>query len=154
MEWQEPIYNRSATDLLQAEQQIKRWIRSMANGQSIMMTDLRGCLNASDLNRISNNIQYLYSKLVDLSYSTYVPALKEWTINDIPNKVEINDIINTLGELTTRLLPTSFPLEIKDYADVNELEYLLKLMKDLVEIVLDRKEYVGATIANGGGYII
>lgn len=152
-EWIRPVYDRTASDLLQAEQQIKQWIKEIAEGKSVSMTNLKGCLNARDLNRLENNIKFLYEELLDLAYDIQVPTGKKWTVDTIPTQVDINNTLNRLWILVDRLLSTNTPTEFRTYDDVNTAEYLTQLMYDLVKLIPTRYTYVG-TLISGTGVII
>jgi hypothetical protein len=86
--WIEPIFDRIQADVDFALQQIQRW----RDEGSSDITDLKGCFNVSDMNRIENDIQFLSDNLSDLYYFSTVNT-KTWDKASLPTVVDINRMI-------------------------------------------------------------
>ena len=69
--WINPVYDRTQEDVEYAKQKIAEWIAADTMENSLVVHDLKGCLNVSDLNRIEGNIKYLAEQivLVNLSFT-------------------------------------------------------------------------------------
>lgn len=121
-EWITPIYDRTPADVSKAKLQVKKWIEAIACGKSVVVEDLKGYLNVSDLNRIENDMAFLAVQLgIALKTKT------RWLISDLPTQADLNRIINNLKILMSLLFRINKPLPttISDYSDLNTIEYYL-----------------------------
>ena len=91
-EWITPIYDRTETDVTAAKIKIAEWIEMVTSGAEATTEDLKGCINASDLNRIESNTKYLSETLTALGYSSTVTT-KTWARNSFPNVDDVRRII-------------------------------------------------------------
>lgn len=131
MAWVTPIYDRTMSDVMFALQKIQEWRNSGATNTS----DLKGCFNVSDINRIENNIRYLADNLSSLYYFSNV-VTKTWGRDGLPTTSDVNRLIQN-----TRTLISSFcdnnapelPATLLTITDVNSLEenlYEIKMILD------------------------
>lgn len=139
MMWQKPIFDRTQADVEFAIQKISEWIVADITGNPVVVYDLKGCLNLSDINRIEGNISYLASQLTKLSYPSQV-FTKEWTRDGLPTVADIERITNNVASLINAYYkPTdapSIPIRINGYDDVNSIEKNLYLINQLLEAMI------------------
>jgi hypothetical protein len=130
MAWVEPIYDRTVSDVEFALHKIKEWRNSGVTNT----TDLKGCFNVSDMNRIEGNIRYLADALTDLYYFNDI-VTKTWERDDIPTESDITRVIEN-----TRSLVLSFsehapdlPTTLLTITDVNCIEETLNRVKMILD---------------------
>ena len=96
--WVDAVYDRTQADVDYAIAKINELKKSNLTD----VPELKGCVNASDLNRIENNTR----RLVDyLYYSLYIIPIKEhekWEDTHIPTTEDIADIINNVKNIIKR----------------------------------------------------
>ena len=127
--WTEPIFNRGTPELVYANDMLRRW----KAGDAIPV-DLRGCLNASDLNRIENNIQYLSDNLSDLYYFSTV-ATKTWNTSDLPTVSDIDRLIQNVLTIILSICEDTpdLPTSLLTLADVNSIESNINKIKMILD---------------------
>jgi hypothetical protein len=116
-EWIEPVTNRRQSDVDRA----RKYVDSM-KGRYEALSEMKGCLNISDLNRIENNIKYL-ADILSLSL-----ASKEWAVSEIPTSSDESRIIGNTSSLLSAISmenPPSIPDNLHSYSDFNEIEDIL-----------------------------
>lgn len=131
MEWKEPIIDRKKEDVDRVEEydqvgykylleeQKEEWLRGM-----------KGALNATDLNRIESNQQYILRLLND-SYT--LPYKDNWEMTDFVNEEDEERILLNLKSLIQPfdLGEIDIPNKPLNYFEkINTIEYLLKKMYD------------------------
>lgn len=131
-DWIEPIFDRTPADVTRAKLKVKEWIEALARGESVEISDLKGYINAVDLNRIENDTEYLsMASELKLSIKT------DWKRTDLPNVSEINRIIKNIQDLITDFEFGEFtyemPTTILTYSHANTVEHNLSLIKYLLE---------------------
>lgn len=136
MEWITPVYDRTEEDVESARQQIAAWMQSIVAGLSVTTTDLKGCLNASDLNRIENNTAYLAERLTTLNYPVQV-VTKTWARDSLPNVEDVARIIANVQSLLDAYYRYSEAEDLPDsmlgYAEVNSIEQNLYYINVLLD---------------------
>ena len=155
MTWTIPIYDRTDVDVAEAKTQIEEWL---SDPSSATVTDLKGCLNPSDLNRIESNTEHLETAIAEIGYSgasmvhktnwaytDYSDLTPSWKINTIDR------IINNLSELFN-FLPSEFimrsmPDSMMSYSEINDIEYIQARIKKYIECVIESPRYCGAVIS-------
>ena len=139
MQWSEPIYDRTQADVNYALQKIAEWLKGNIAGNATSVTDLKGCLNVSDINRIESNIEYLGKQLVDHGYHTSV-FTKSWRNDDLPNEGDVARILENVRGLVnsyyTHPVAPSIPNTLLNYEDVNAVEKNLFLIKELLDCMV------------------
>lgn len=137
--WIPPVYDRAKTDIETAKQKIAEWIEAITSDKEAVIEDLKGCVNASDLNRIESNTKYLSDTLTALGYPTTI-TVKTWARNGLPN---IDDIVRIIGNVQTVI--TSFykytaaptlPATLLDFEQVNSVEKNLFYLKILLDFMI------------------
>lgn len=136
-EWITPIYDRTPADVTRSKLKVKEWINAFAQGEEVKTYDLKGYINASDLNRIEYNTKYLSeaSKL-SLSFKT------NWSRTDLPTLPDIHRIIDNINKLISEFglasLTYEMPNSILKYTDANTIEHNLFLIKYMIENMSER----------------
>lgn len=135
VEWIEPIYDRTYSDVLAAE-------------ADPTLKNPRGCYNNVDLNRIENDTQYVMEDMVERKIIKVPPTLAiktNWTKDEIPTRDGMARIIQNVQ----RLMDLSNP-EIVDnfdtiydstqfsYTLANAIEKNLNIMKNQPELPIQK----------------
>ena len=130
MEWIEPIFDRVQADVEFAIQQMQRW----RDTDSSETTDLKGCFNVSDMNRIENNIQYLSDNLSDNYYFSDV-VTKTWKKGDLPTVADIDRVIENTRTIVLSVCDDApeLPTTLLTFVDVNTLEHTLYKIKMILD---------------------
>lgn len=129
-EWQFPVYDRDANDIAEAY----RYITEMKSGRVKNAVDMKGCINASDLNRVENDLLILAKALsIDI-------IAKEWSA-DFKNQPTVDDKARILSnasiirsEVISRYsqdLP-ALPTDLMTYTDFNTIERVIDLASDFM----------------------
>lgn len=121
--WQTPITDRTQEDVLYAQYLINEWKGNFAEIQ-----DLKGCLNAADLNRIEGNIQHLADILNERSYHNQIHT-KTWERDDIPTTTDVERISYNVYRLM-KAFPyvtgvPEIPTSMVHYQNINDIETIL-----------------------------
>lgn len=130
--WIEPIFDRTQGDVDFALAQISEWKKNGSTGTS----ELKGCLNVTDLNRIENNIQFLSDRLNSLYYFSVVDT-KTWDRSMLPTITEIERIIRNIRMLISSYFQSDDAPVVPDtmvtYEQVNHIEENLHLIKNIID---------------------
>lgn len=101
--------------------------------------DLKGCLNLSDITRIEDNITYLSNLLVSYHYPISTNS-KEWTTMGLPNANDMKRIASNVrslfGGFYTPDEVSPIPEVMLSYQDINDLEYNLYLLKQMIDAMI------------------
>lgn len=155
-EWITPIYDRTETDVTAAKIKIAEWIEAITSGAEATTEDLKGCINASDLNRIENNTKFLSETLTALGYSSTVTT-KTWARNSFPNVDDVQRIIANVQTVITSYYKytaaPALPATMLDYEQVNDVERNLFYLKDLLDWMVGAFRKSG-TFASGQARIL
>lgn len=139
-EWKTPVFDRTQEDVDYAIQKIAEWIASDITSASIVGYDLKGCLNASDINRIEDNISYLAEQLKSYHYPSDTSS-KSWVVTDLPNQGDITRIINNVKSLIDSFYrypdTPALPDGMLGYEEVNSIEENLSLIKALIDAMVN-----------------
>ena len=136
--WQEPIFDRTQDDVDYAKAQLS---------QKINNVDLKGCLNASDLNRIESNIRYLADTLTELLYMVYVTTNTAWTITSLPSISHINRVISNVNMLWVKYYKPTGSVDLPDtllsFEDINAIEKNIHLLKEMLDEMVESFKICG-----------
>ena len=106
------ITDRTYQDVLTAKTlSAKNWVDFTQLEKEMWIAGLKGCYNATDLNRVGSAIVYLTGRFQDLGYEITTNPKLNWSISDIP----------TLDELNTYL---GYVKSLRDCFDINGLPVL------------------------------
>ncbi len=143
--WINPVYDRTQADVDYAKLKIAQWASGYFPNDSTFVMDLKGSLNASDLNRIEGNMQYVYERYIIAGMIVPINIKTNWESSDIPVVSDILRIVNNLSALVNAFVlhphAPEIPASISTYVDANAIEehlFLLKQMLDLRELSLQK----------------
>lgn len=140
-EWIEPVWQRTNSDVdyaVQLSDKISNtgWSSLTSKEQADWAAGLIGCLNHWDLNRIEQDTKYLSDLLNGYGYNQNLTCKTDWLMTDFPYAMEMERIRSNIKVLThsyhaqDAALPVT--LERSDFKVINNLENILKLMKEMV----------------------
>lgn len=139
-EWMSPVYDRKQSDVDYAKSQLSK-------GNNI--SELKGCFNVGDINRIENDIRYIADRLNVLKYTNTVTT-KSWDMYRVPNVTEVNRLINNVSKLITAYYRPAdspdLPVTLLTYEQVNALEKNLYMIKHLIDSEENQYRYCGTVI--------
>ena len=150
--WIDPVFDRTQEDVEFAIEKIAEWVAANITGNPLVVHDLKGCLNVSDINRIEGNISYLAGELTRLYYPPDT-STKSWSVSDMPNEQDVSRILYNVRALITAFYKHNdapeVPNRMLDYNDVNAIELNLSLIKELLDCMTASFQKSG-TIKSGG----
>lgn len=139
MSWITPIIDRTQADVnLVLEYDNIGYNNLTPEQKAVWNAGMKGALNASDLNRIENNIQYLASilELYNLNIKT------NWQISDVPRNNDFNRILSNLNALKDKFhlkydisLPETPDLPLNSYEKINDIENILYIINQSFNFV-------------------
>ncbi len=136
MRWIVPIVDRTLRDVQDALAQIEMWRTQVANGQTPTVTELKGCLNATDLNRIEANTRYISEFLRAYGFQINVTTKVDWTDESLPNAADVNRIIDNIKEIRNKYYEPagmpSLPQTMVSFSDINAIEQSLLLFREML----------------------
>lgn len=126
-DWQNPVFDRTQADVNYAKAQLSKNIND---------TELKGCFNVTDINRIENNTRYLADELCKLYYFNNIQT-SPWAMGEIPRAIYVNRIINNVGRLWDKYQKPNgsdaLPPSILTYGHANSIEKNLYLIKEMLD---------------------
>ena len=126
-EWISPVYDRTQNDVDMAKARIK---------QGDNLSELKGCFNVTDINRIENNSRYIADRLNVLKYANTI-VTQSWDMYGVPNSTAVSRLINNVASLISAYYSPagapSLPTTLLTYEQVNALEKILYMIKHLVD---------------------
>lgn len=133
--WIEPVFDRTQTDVEFAIAQISEWKK---NGFTTT-SELKGCLNTTDMNRIENDIQFLSDRLTSLYYFSVIDT-KTWNRSMLPTITEIERILGNVQNLIRSYFQSNsappVPETMLTYEQVNHIEenlyHIKKILDDMI----------------------
>ena len=136
MRWITPVVDRTLRDVQDALAQIEMWRTQIANGQTPTVTELKGCLNATDLNRIEANTRYISQLIREHGFQTNVTTKVDWTDECLPNVDDVNRIIDNIKEIRNKYYEPvgvpSLPQTMVSFSDINAIEQSLLSFREML----------------------
>ncbi len=136
MSWIDPVYDRTQADVDFAIKTIAEWIAANTAGNPLVVYDLKGCLNVSDMNRIEGNIAYLSEQFNQLMYPPDT-SVKTWGVDGLPTGDDIARIIANVRALIAAFYQQpqapEVPEDMRNYSEINDIEKNLALIKELLD---------------------
>ena len=136
MRWIVPVVDRTLLDVQNALTQIEAWRSQFAAGQTPTVTELKGCLNVTDLNRIEQNTLYISQMIRGYGFQTDVTVKTDWTESGLPNADDVNRIINNIKEIRDKYYEPagmpSLPQTMVSFSDINAIERSLMLFREML----------------------
>ena len=129
-EWIEPVFDRTEEDVSLA----KAYNKS-PSGSSV--TEYKGALNASDLNRIEGNCEYLSELLHSCGYPSHVTVKTDWSMTDFPTLTEFTRVRDNITELLNAYAQAQDMPEMRaddrtDYVEINNMEFDLYRINEMI----------------------
>lgn len=129
-EWIEPVYDRSEEDVRIA----KAYNKGSAESEA---AEYKGALNASDLNRIENNCEYLSDLLHSCGYTSHVTVKTDWVMTDFPTLAEFIRIRDNITELLSAYAQAQDMPDMRsdnrtDYIEINNMEFDLYRINEMI----------------------
>jgi hypothetical protein len=153
-DWIKPIYDRTRGDVSQAAGMTDKINRSglgslTAEERVLWDAGMKGAYNASDLNRVENNTQYVRDLLFLHGYVAHIVTKTNWVKEDYPYKTELERYLGNIKMLIRRytLFPSSpRPPETMDnlmYTGANAIERILYDITQIIPLMTSYKLYCG-----------
>lgn len=151
------ITDRTATDVAEA----RRLIEKLRDGKPLTeaeraayLAGLRGCYNASDMNRVGEAVQYIADRLIAEGYAPRVSPKTDWTMTDLVRQSDWSAYLDDVRELRRKLamLPTTPEITDAmyggiDHAGANDVERILVDLDFLITNMIQSYVYVGEVFA-------
>lgn len=157
MRWIVPVVDRTLLDVQNALTQIEAWRNQFTAGQTPTVTELKGCLNVTDLNRIEQNTQYISQMIRGYGFQTNVTVKTDWTESRLPNASDVERIINNIKEIRNKYYEPagmpSLPQTMVSFADINAIEQSLLLFREMLLGMVGAFRRSG-TFASGSGFFL
>ncbi len=123
-----PIFDRTQADVEYAINKIEQW----KGEDNPAVTELKGALNVTDLNRIENNIQEL-SDLLNQYYYLQQNTQRTWALSDIGTVDAVNELLAKVQSLVDSYYviygSPSVPNKLNKYQEVNDVEKILFMIR-------------------------
>lgn len=143
-EWIQPVYDRTQADVDYAKLKISQWSNDYYASDAPFVSDLKGCMNVRDLNRIEGNMKYLAERIKMAGYDIPI-TVKKWTVTDIPVVTDLERITGNLTSLIEgwyqQTTAPDVPQTILTYVDANAIEenqFLIRQLLDGREIPIQK----------------
>ena len=103
--------------------------------KEIFATDLKGCRNASDLNRISNAVNIISGIMHDGGMIDFEYELKDdWEGNDLPSKLDIETILGDVSFLRSKVTGYAHNIPMVPNNPINTIEKMNDIERILYEV--------------------
>lgn len=139
MAWSSPIYDRTQADVDYAITKIAEWTAAQLTGQQVIVTELKGCLNITDIVRIEDNIKYLADMLTSLHYPPNTSS-KTWSIDGLPTLADVNRILENVRAIIEAYYQQEdvpvVPESMLNYSEVNDVELNSLKIKQLLDAMI------------------
>ena len=155
------ITDRTAADVLELNQLKDKGLAGMTAAElARWMAGLKGSYNPStDMNRVSNAMQYLWTRIQSFGYT--VPPISpktNWAYTDVPTSAQLAHYLEDLQILRnaisvtadTPFLPET--MERLSVEEANNIEQILVILEDLLTKLSSAYRHSGVTVSwmNGG----
>lgn len=152
------ITDRTAADVAEA----KRLRDKLLAGEALTDEDfarysagLRGCYNASDMNRVGAAVRYVAGRLNAEGYGAYVSPKTDWKMEDIVRQSDWNKYLDEVRHLrrkltlmrTTPQITDGMYSGLKSYAEANAIEQILVDLDWMLTNIIRNYIYAGEVFA-------
>lgn len=151
------ITDRTATDVADA----RRLLAKLRDGKPLTeaeraayLAGLRGCYNASDMNRVGEAVRDIADRLIAAGYAPRVSPKTDWAMTDIVRQSDWSHYLDDVRELRRKLamLPTTPSITDAmysgiDHAGANDIERILVDLDFLITNMMKSYVYVGEVFA-------
>ena len=116
---------------------------------------LRGCYNASDMNRVGAAVRYVANRLNAEGYGAYVSPKTDWQMEDIVRQNDWNKYLDEVPHLrrkltlmrTTPQITDGMYSGLKSYAEANAIEQILVDLDWMLTNIIRNYIYAGEVFA-------
>lgn len=152
MSWIEPIWQRTKADVdyatfLRDKIANQGWDALSEQEQTDWNNGPIACLDYWDLNRIEQNTQYLADLLYGYGYTCIISTKPDWVEGDIQTAGEMERIRQNVDKLIDAFHAQSVvlpgTLNYPDHLKINDIENILRLMKEMIGRMVDGFRYCG-----------
>ena len=118
-------------------------------------TDFKGCLNASDANRIENNTEYIARKASEYGYPIDL-IYGKWEMSDLPRVSDIDRMLYNIDALRNKLYvykdTPAVPDSLLSYTEANDTERILYDIESIIDKIAATFMYCGEAFCGGTDY--
>jgi hypothetical protein len=155
MAWITPIYDRTNADVLEVATTKSAWL---ADPSSAVVTDLKGCLNYADLNRIEGNMSWLRDELIALGYIISEMDFRlDWSLVDYSDLTTnwqntqfirlLNNLTNLISHMPVGYITRSVPYSMIHYNQINDIEYIELQVWNFIYGTINSFRYSGTVVS-------
>ena len=150
------IFDRTIADVNYVKALIEKGYEKMSEEERQQWRgDLKGCLNASDLNRVGIVCEWLNDRLRELGYEVSLNVKKDWNEQSFCEKKWMTDYCLNVKKVieavkNERMYEIPVDMENADYMDQNRIEKNLYLMREVLDSLLDGMETLVFTLGGDG----
>ena len=152
------ITDRTAADVAEA----KRLRDKLLAGEALTdeelsryFAGLRGCYNASDMNRVGAAVRYVANRLNAEGYGAHVEPKTDWQMEDIVRQSDWNKYLDEVRHLrrkltlmrTTPQITDGMYSGLKSYAEANAIEQILVDLDWMLTNIIRNYIYAGEVFA-------
>lgn len=137
------------TDRTQADvDEAKRLIAELREGKALTESEraaylagLRGCYNASDMNRVGAAMEYIDRRMTTEGYPAYVHPVTDWQMED---KIRVSDWRHYLDDM--RKIRAAMPMDAPEVADRLYAKIDYQGANDIEQIIVNANETLGRIV--------
>ena len=152
------ITDRTAADVSEAKHLRDKLIAGEAltdEESARYFAGLRGCYNASDMNRVGAAVRYVADRLNAEGYGAYVSPKTDWQMEDIVRQNDWNKYLDEVRHLrrkltlmrTTPQITDGMYGGLKSYAEANAIEQILVDLDWMLTNIIRNYIYAGEVFA-------
>jgi hypothetical protein len=147
--WITPVTDRTPEDVAEAVRTKKA---ALLDPNGTTYAESKGCLNASDLNRITNNMLWIEQEMTALGYGfPPLPALNMWSLADYSTQnatwSRIADLFAHLGAIVAlmpySIMPYPVPPNMLYWDHINNIESIQLAVYVTINLTIADLRYAG-----------
>lgn len=152
MTWEEPIINRQKSDVDKVEEYDQiGYVNLMDEQKAEWMRGMIGALNATDLNRIESNQQYIL-RLLSNEYK--LPSKTNWTMTDFVSEVDEDRILSNLKILIQPFQLGEINIPEKPLNYFEKINIIEKILLQIYDKYYSKVEYYGFLTDEGQNFLV
>ena len=152
MTWEEPIINRVKADVDKIEEYDQiGYVNLMDEQKAEWMRGMIGALNATDLNRIESNQQYIL-RLLSNEYK--LPSKTNWTMTDFVSEVDEDRILSNLRILIQPFDLGEINIPEKPLNYFEKINIIEKILLQIYDKYYSKVEYYGFLTDEGQNFLV
>lgn len=152
MTWEEPIINRVKSDVDKVEEYDQiGYVNLMDDQKAEWMRGMIGALNATDLNRIESNQQYIL-RLLSNEYK--LPSKTNWTMTDFVSEVDEDRILSNLRILIQPFDLGEINIPEKPLNYFEKINIIENILLQIYDKYYSKVEYYGFLTDEGQNFLV